>query len=114
MDGYSGAMRIRLVLAALSAAALLTGCGGNGGGGGKSASAGETVFKDNCVSCHTLKAAGATGQVGPNLDQLKPSKDLVVRQVTNGGGGMPPFGGKLSGAQIQAVADYVSSNAGKG
>ena len=37
----------------------------------------------------------------------------VVTQVTNGGGVMPAFGGKLSAAQIQAVAKYVSSSAGK-
>jgi hypothetical protein len=40
-------------------------------------------------SCHTLAAAGATGTVGPNLDQLTPSQALVEHQVTNGGGGMP-------------------------
>jgi mono/diheme cytochrome c family protein len=74
---------------------------------------GATLFKQNCASCHTLKAAGATGQVGPNLDQLKPPKDIVVRQVTNGGNGMPAFGGRLSTAQIDAVAAYVASSAGK-
>ena len=38
---------------------------------------------------------------------------IVVRQVTNGGAVMPAFKGKLSSAQIQAVAKYVSSSAGK-
>ena len=37
----------------------------------------------------------------------------VVEQVTNGGGGMPPFKGQLSPAQIDAVAAYVSSVSGK-
>jgi mono/diheme cytochrome c family protein len=36
-----------------------------------------------------------------------------VRQVTNGGGGMPAFGGRLSANQIDAVATYVASSAGK-
>jgi outer membrane protein assembly factor BamB len=80
--------------------------------GGASAN-GAALFSQNCASCHTLKAANATGQVGPNLDQLKPSKSVVVRQVTNGGNGMPAFGGRLSTAQIDAVAAYVSSSAGK-
>jgi len=74
---------------------------------------GKTIFKSECASCHTLKDAGTTGTVGPNLDQLKPAEALVVHQVTNGGGVMPAFKGKLSPAQIQAVAKYVSSVAGK-
>jgi len=74
---------------------------------------GKTVFATaGCTGCHTLKAAGSTGTVGPNLDEAKPSKDLVIDRVTNGQGGMPSFKGQLSEAQIQAVADYVSSNAG--
>jgi cytochrome c6 len=76
-------------------------------------SSGAAIFKGECSSCHTLKAAGSTGTVGPNLDQLKPSEPRVVRQVTNGGAIMPAFKGKLSPAQIQAVAKYVSSSAGK-
>ena len=75
--------------------------------------AGMTVFDSTCASCHTLAAAGSTGTVGPNLDQLKPSDALVVHQVTNGGGGMPAFGSSLSKAQIQSVALFVSSVAGK-
>jgi mono/diheme cytochrome c family protein len=74
---------------------------------------GAAIFKANCASCHTLSAAGAAGTVGPNLDQLKPSMAIVVHQVTNGGGLMPAFKGTLSPAQIQAVAKYVSSSAGK-
>jgi mono/diheme cytochrome c family protein len=66
-----------------------------------------------CGGCHTLKAAGSTGNVGPNLDQLKPSKDAVAHQVAVGGGAMPAFKGQLSDAQIQAVADFVAKNAGK-
>jgi mono/diheme cytochrome c family protein len=75
---------------------------------------GEAIFKGaGCAGCHTLAAAGATGTTGPNLDQLKPAMAIVVRQVTNGGVTMPPFKGRLSPAQIQAVAKYVSSSAGK-
>ena len=73
---------------------------------------GEALFSENCASCHTLAAANASGKVGPNLDQLKPSKDVVVHQVTNGGGGMPAFGGRLSTVQIDAIAAYVARVAG--
>jgi cbb3-type cytochrome c oxidase subunit III len=81
------------------------------GGGG--AVDGKQVFSDNCSSCHTLKDAGATASVGPNLDDLKPAKATVKRQVENGGGGMPAFKGTLSPAQIDAVAAYVARVAGK-
>jgi cbb3-type cytochrome c oxidase subunit III len=74
---------------------------------------GKAIFKAECSSCHTLKDAGTTGTIGPNLDQLKPPEPIVDRQVTNGGAVMPAFKGKLSPAQITAVAKYVSSVAGK-
>jgi len=74
---------------------------------------GESVFASNCGSCHTLNAAGTTGSVGPNLDDLKPDEMTVEQQVRNGGGGMPAFQGRLSDAQIKAVSQYVAQNAGK-
>jgi len=79
------------------------------------AAAGKTVFETaGCASCHTLKAAAATGTVGPNLDDAKPSAALVVERVTNGKGVMPSFKGQLSPKQIADVAAFVSSSAGKG
>lgn len=74
---------------------------------------GKSIFTANCGSCHTLSDAGTTGKVGPNLDDAKPPKDLVVDRVTNGQGVMPSFKDSLDDQQIQAVADYVSSAAGK-
>jgi len=81
-----------------------------GGGGGEKPD-GEAIFTQaGCVGCHTLEAAGATGNVGPNLDDAKPPKDLVVERVTNGQGAMPPFKDSLSPEEIEAVADYVVSS----
>jgi cbb3-type cytochrome c oxidase subunit III len=74
---------------------------------------GKSIFTANCASCHTLKAAGATGTIGPNLDQLKPAFSVAQHQVEVGGGVMPAFKGTLSQAQIDAVAKYVADNAGK-
>jgi cbb3-type cytochrome c oxidase subunit III len=74
---------------------------------------GKSIFTANCGGCHTLADAGTSGTVGPNLDEAKPPKELVVDRVTNGKAPMPPFKGKLTPAQIAAVADYVSSAAGK-
>jgi cbb3-type cytochrome c oxidase subunit III len=87
--------------------------GSTGGGGQTAAPNGQAIFKTNCASCHTLKDAGATGAVGPNLDTLKPAQPVVEHQVEVGGGAMPPFKGTLSPTQITAVAKYVSSVAGK-
>jgi len=74
---------------------------------------GKSIFQANCAACHTLADAGTSGNVGPNLDQAKPPKSLVIMRVTNGQGVMPSFKGTLDNAQINAVADYVSSVAGK-
>ena len=74
---------------------------------------GKTIFVSQCAACHTLAAAGTTGKVGPNLDQLKPDQARVQRQVENGGAVMPAFKGRLQPAQIAAVAAYVASVAGK-
>jgi cytochrome c6 len=74
---------------------------------------GKSIFSANCGSCHTLADAGTMGTVGPNLDDSKPPKELVVDRVTNGKGAMPSFKDALDPAQIEAVADYVSTAAGK-
>ena len=75
---------------------------------------GKTVFASaGCAGCHTLADAGATGAVGPNLDDAKPDAALVKERVTNGKAPMPAFKGQLSDAQIADVAAYVSSVAGK-
>jgi mono/diheme cytochrome c family protein len=87
---------------------------------------GKTIFTGvgGCGSCHTLAAAGTHGMVGPDLDQVKPSDACVVQQVTNGGAVKPPcppiagaimpsFAHTLSASQIQSVAKFVSSEAGK-
>ena len=104
---------------AINVAAYVASVAGQGGfstGGGFASlgTDGAAIFKGaGCAGCHTLAAAGATGTTGPNLDQLKPSTSIVAHQVTVGGSIMPAFKGKLSPAQIQAVAKYVSSSAGK-
>jgi mono/diheme cytochrome c family protein len=95
-------------------AASTTTAAGGGSASAVSVAAGMKVFDTvGCASCHTLAAAGSTGTVGPNLDQLKPSDALVTHQVINGGGGMPAFGSTLSKTQIASVALFVSSVAGK-
>jgi mono/diheme cytochrome c family protein len=70
---------------------------------------GEAVFSDNCTGCHGLSGGGGNG--GPNLE---PQDDVEanIKQVTNGGGGMPAFGDQLSAQDIADVAAWVAKNAG--
>jgi mono/diheme cytochrome c family protein len=76
--------------------------------------AGKEVFlgASACGGCHTLADAGATGAVGPNFDETKPSFELALDRVTNGHGAMPSFSATLSEQQLADVASYVSSAAG--
>jgi cbb3-type cytochrome c oxidase subunit III len=81
-----------------------------GAGGGEAGGPvdGKAIFADaGCGGCHVLDAAGTSGTVGPNLDDAKPSKELVIDRVTNGKGAMPSFKDSYSAEQIAAVADYV-------
>ena len=129
-------MRLAAALFAAAAALALAGCGGGeeaqplpegatgttptetattetaqtetSGGGGGDAAAGKEVFASaGCGSCHTLQAAGSTGTIGPNLDDVKPDHDLIVERVTNGASPMPSFKDSLSEQQIQDVAAFV-------
>jgi mono/diheme cytochrome c family protein len=75
---------------------------------------GKQVFASaGCGTCHTLADAGSSGTIGPDLDDAQPSKELAIDRVTNGAGAMPPFAGELSEQQIDAVATYVSTVAGR-
>ena len=66
--------------------------------------------KAQCGMCHTLQAAGSEGQIGINLDQLKPLMSQVMMVVTNGNGVMPAFEGMLSSEEIEAVSYFVSTS----
>ncbi len=84
--------------------------GTTGGAAAYPASAKKT-FSTTCGGCHTLADAGTSGNVGPNLDQLKPDEATVAHQIQAGGGAMPP--GLLKGQDLKDVAAYVSAVAGK-
>ena len=78
---------------------------------------GKKVFTEqaqpSCTICHALNDAGSVGEIGPNLDELKPSAEQVRNAVKSGVGIMPAFGDSLSEQQIEAVAHYVESVTGK-
>ena len=73
---------------------------------------GLKVYKNKaqCGVCHTLKAAGSVGDIGPNLDQLNAQISQIIYVVTNGIGVMPPWEGVLTEEEIEAVAHYVFNN----
>jgi mono/diheme cytochrome c family protein len=102
---YAGTGALQVVLAALRSAGVPPLV---------KATDGKGVFVDaGCSTCHTLAAVGASGTVGPSLDELEPSKRAVVEAVRNGQGVMPSFNSLLTAEQIQAVAAFVNRNAGK-
>jgi mono/diheme cytochrome c family protein len=76
---------------------------------------GQELFGDRCAACHTLAASKAVAQVGPNLDQLKPPKSLVLSTIANGAAGNGNMPAQIyTGQDAQDVADYVSRVAGQG
>ncbi|HST38637.1 MAG TPA: PQQ-binding-like beta-propeller repeat protein [Conexibacter sp.] len=70
---------------------------------------GRELFGESCASCHTLASANAVGKVGPNLDVLKPNRDVVLSAIRFGRssvrGQMPA--GLLEGTEAQDVASYI-------
>jgi mono/diheme cytochrome c family protein len=91
------------------------GGGEAGGGGGASAAAeGQQIFTQSCGTCHTLADAGTNGTVGPSLDQLAPDQRRVLAAIENGGAGTGAMPANIvTGQEAEAVAEYVSSVAGK-
>jgi sulfite dehydrogenase len=102
-------MRHTLWLLALAAAPVLA--------AGDDLAVGKALFVNGavpaCAVCHTLKDAGTTGEVGPALDELKPSADRVAAALRNGVGLMPSYKDSLTDTQIRAIARYVASVSGQ-
>ena len=69
--------------------------------------------KAQCGVCHVLQSAGSEGQIGPNLDQLKPTISRIISVVTNGIGVMQAWEGILTYEEIEAVAYYVFNSTNK-
>jgi mono/diheme cytochrome c family protein len=70
---------------------------------------GKIIFvgDGNCATCHSLNDANSNGNIGPNLNEIKPDISRVLMAVTNGIGVMPAYQGQLSDEEINAVATYV-------
>jgi mono/diheme cytochrome c family protein len=88
---------------------------------------GRLLFGEHCGVCHTLAAANSVGKVGPNLDTIRPSAQLVLHTINNGclqnpptpsspetclgQGTMPP--NIIQGRDAQDVAAFVAKVAGQ-
>ena len=76
---------------------------------------GKELFRSTCWSCHSLAAAGARGNTGPNLDEVGAlTKQRVIAAIKNGGTGqgrMPKD--LLQDEEAEAVGEYLSRVAGK-
>lgn len=76
---------------------------------------GRELFGQSCQQCHTLAAANAVGPVGPNLDRLRPSEDVVLDAIEQGrarGQGRMPAD-LVQGQDARDVASFVAAVAGK-
>jgi len=73
---------------------------------------GKKIFlgDGNCATCHTLQDANSNGNIGPNLNEIRPNIARVLSAVTNGIGVMPAYEGQLSTEEIKAVATYVAES----
>ena len=83
-------------------------------------------FATNCGGCHTLSAAGTTGTIGPNLDDVlsgqspaQVSESIVdpEAQIAAGfdAGVMPAnYGDTLTPQQLQQLVRYLLQSAGGG
>jgi len=78
---------------------------------------GLEIFNETagCAGCHTMKAAGAESNVGPNLDTVDLTYESVIDMVTYGLGVMPAFGEEeiLTKEEIDIVSFYVANSVGK-
>ena len=107
-------MTFRTTLPAGAALLLVLGLGGAAAQEADH-TAGRTIFTGAvppCAACHTLADAGASGEIGPNLDELKPDEAKVRAAVTSGVGVMPSFSETLDEDEIATVAAYVAAVAG--
>jgi mono/diheme cytochrome c family protein len=76
---------------------------------------GRELFGQRCANCHTLKAANAVAQVGPNLDDLRPPKSLVLATIHSGkaAGNGQMAADLVEGQDAEDVASFVAKAVGQ-
>ena len=102
-----GALAIVAGLAA-GAGGLASGAHAEDAKASDAVTAGRELFNNwSCSACHTLTDAGATGAVGPTLDNPGLTRDAIVSRINMGGGPMPAFAGQIPDADVGKLADYI-------
>ncbi len=76
---------------------------------------GRAIFGRMCNQCHTLAAAGGVATVGPNLDVLRPTKNLTLDAIENGRarGNGAMAADLVEGEEAEAVASFVAKAVGQ-
>ena len=76
---------------------------------------GREIFGRLCNQCHTLAAAGGVATVGPNLDVLRPTKNLTLDAIENGRarGNGAMAADLVEGEEAEAVASFVAKAVGQ-
>lgn len=76
---------------------------------------GKNIFlnKAYCASCHSLADAGSVGNIGPNLNEIKPDYIRILNAVTIGIGTMQAYQGILTDKEIESVVHYVFESTNK-
>jgi mono/diheme cytochrome c family protein len=83
----------------------------------------ETYFASTCGGCHVLAAAGTTGTIGPDLDQVLPGQSAaqIMESISDPGATITPgfpaampqtIASGLTPQQLQALVDYLISATG--
>ena len=65
-----------------------------------------------CAVCHTLADAGSAGEIGPNLDDLKPTAARAYAAIRAGVGVMPAYSDTLDDEAMRTLAVYVATATG--
>ncbi len=114
--GFRDGCGAAAVVVALVSFAAVSGAASSAPGGDAWIAEGRALFTGGatppCAICHTLKDAGATGAVGPSLDELRPDEERAAAAMRGGIGAMPSFAATLTDAQIRALARYVAKASG--
>jgi len=109
-SGHSVVARAVAPCAGWLLALLLAGLGATAQAADPQIDQGRMLFQQTspaCATCHALREAGATGAIGPDLDELQPDQDQIRAVLRDGSGAMPSFADRLSEQQIKAVTAYV-------
>ncbi|WP_309679748.1 cytochrome c [Polaromonas sp.] len=116
MPKFSSFSASRFSLAALAGLAAFTASPASAQDDAAQLALGKKLFMQAavpaCAVCHTLKDAGASGAIGPVLDELKPDAQRVAKALRNGIGQMPSYKASLSEDQILALSQYVATASG--